>query len=73
MKDWCHLFYFVVSIGVATYSIIENVALVIETAERYFVYFIVPKLMFLAFYTFYSVIVRHLIGHFYSLRACYYS
>ena len=44
--------YFVVSIGVATYSIIVNVALVIKTSERYFVYFIAPKLMFLASYSF---------------------
>ena len=58
MKDWCHLFYFVVSVGVAlaTYSIIVNVALVIETAERYFIYFIAPKLMFLASYSCHFVV-----------------
>ena len=30
IKDWCYLFYFVMSIGIATYSIIMNVALVIK-------------------------------------------
>ena len=36
------------SIGIATGSIVVNVALVVETAKRYFVYFIAPKLVFLA-------------------------
>ena len=50
-----NLFYFTVSIGIATHSIIMDVALVIETAKRYFVYFISPKLMSLASYSFYFV------------------
>ena len=33
-----------------------DVALVIETAERYFVYFIAPKLMSLASYSFHFVV-----------------
>ena len=51
-----NLFYFVVSIGIATHSIIIDVALVIETAERYFVYFIATKLMSLASYSFHFVV-----------------
>ena len=51
-----NLFYFVVSICIATHSIIVNVTFVIETAERYFVYFIAPKLMSLASYGFYFVV-----------------
>ena len=44
------------SIGIATHSIIVNVAFVIETAERHFVYFIATKLMSLASYCFYFVV-----------------
>ena len=51
-----NLFYFVVSIGKATHSIIVNVAFVIETAERHFVYFIATKLMSLASYCFHFVV-----------------
>ena len=47
-----NLFYFVVSIDIATHSIIMDVALVIKTAELYFVYFIATKLMSLASYSF---------------------
>ena len=50
-----NLFYFVVSIGITTCSIVMDVALVIKTAERYFVYFIATKLMSLASYSFYFV------------------
>ena len=38
-----YLFYFVVSICITTYSIVMNVALIIEATERYFVYFITSK------------------------------
>ena len=38
--------------GIATHSIIMNVAFVIETAERHIVYFIATKLMSLASYCF---------------------
>ena len=51
-----HLFYFVVSIGIATHSIIMDVAFVIETAERHFVYFIATKMMSLASYCFHFVV-----------------
>ena len=54
-----NLFCFVVSIGIATHSIIMDVALVIKTAERHFVYFIATKLMSLASYSFHFVV--HLI------------
>ena len=54
-----NLFYFIVSIGIATHSIIMDVAFVIETAERHFVHFIAPKLMSLASYCFHFVM--HLI------------
>ena len=50
-----NLFYFIVSIGIATYSIIMDVAFVIETAERHFVYFIATKLLSLASYCFHFV------------------
>ena len=50
------LFYFVVSIGIATHSVIMNVAFVIKTAERHFVYFIATKLMSLASYCFHFVV-----------------
>ena len=50
-----NLFYFILSIGIATHSIIMDVAFVIETDERYFVYFIAPKLMSLASYCFHSM------------------
>ena len=46
-----NLFYFVVSIGITACFIIMDVALVIETAERYFVYFIATKLVSLASYS----------------------
>ena len=36
------------SIGVATYSIVVNVALIVEATEGYFVYFVASELMFLA-------------------------
>ena len=51
-----NLFYFVVSIGITACSIIMDIALVIETAERYFVYFISTKLVSLASYSFYFVV-----------------
>ena len=38
--------------GITVYSIIMDVTLVIETAERYFVYFVPNKLMSLASYSF---------------------
>ena len=44
------------SIGITTCSIIMDVVLVIETAERYFVYFVVTKLMSLASYSFHFVV-----------------
>ena len=47
-----NLFYFVVSVGITACSIIIDEALVIEAAERYFVYFIATKLMSLASYSF---------------------
>ena len=40
------------SIGITACSIIMDVALVIKTAERYFVYFVATKLMSLASYGF---------------------
>ena len=51
-----NLFYFVVSIGMTACSIIMDIALVIETAERYFVYFVATKLMSLASYSFHYVL-----------------
>ena len=48
--------YFVVSIGITACSIIMDVALVIETAERYFFYVIATKLMSLASYSFHFVV-----------------
>ena len=56
------------SIGITACSIIMDVALVIETAERYFVYVIATKLMSLASYSFYFVV--HL---FIILLECFYS
>ena len=47
-----NLFYFIVSIGITVCSIIMDVALVIKTAERHFVYFMATKLMSLASYSF---------------------
>ena len=47
---------FMVSIGITVCSIIMDVALVIETAERHFVYFIATKLMSLASYSFHFVV-----------------
>ena len=44
------------SIGITACSIIMDVALVIETAELYFVYFIATKLMSLASYSFHFVV-----------------
>ena len=51
-----NLFYFVVSIGITACSIIMDVALVIKTAERYFVYLVATKLMSLASYSFHFVV-----------------
>ena len=51
-----NLFYFVMSIGIATHSIIMDVVLVIETAERNFVYFVATKLMSLASHSFHFVV-----------------
>ena len=51
-----NLFYFVVSIGITACSIIMDVALVIKTAERHFVYFVATKLMFLASHCFNFVV-----------------
>ena len=55
------LFYFVVSIGIATHSIIMDVVLVIKTAEQYFVYFVATDLMPLASYSFHFVVHLFLI------------
>ena len=52
-------------IGITATTIIMNVALVIETAERYFVYFIAPKLMSLASYSFHFVV--HLLVIYYRV------
>ena len=51
-----NLFYFVVSICITASSIIMDVALVIKTAERYFVYFVATKMMSLASYSFHFVV-----------------
>ena len=66
-----NLFYFVVSIGITAYSIVMDIALVIKTAERYFVYFVATKLMSLASYSFHFVVdfFRYLLECFYSLHA----
>ena len=50
-----NLLYFVVPIGITACSIIMDAALVIKTAERYFVYFVATKLMSLASYSFHFV------------------
>ena len=42
--------------GITTCSIIMDIALVIKTAELYFVYFIATKLMSLASYSFNFVV-----------------
>ena len=55
-RKYCSLIYFVVSIGITTCSIIMDIALVIETAERYFVYFVATKLVSLASYCFHFVV-----------------
>ena len=44
------------SIRITACSIVMDVALVIKTAERYFVYFLATKLMSLASYSFYFVV-----------------
>ena len=44
------------SIGITACSIIMDVALAIEAAERYFVYFVDTKLMSLASYSFHFVV-----------------
>ena len=51
-----NLFYFAVSIGITACSIIMDVAFVIKTAERYFVYFAATKVMSLASYSFHFVV-----------------
>ena len=51
-----NLFYFVISIGITACSIIMDVALVIKTAERHFVYFVNTKLMSLTSYCFNFVV-----------------
>ena len=51
-----NLSYFVVPIGITACSIIMDVALVIKTAERYFVYFVATELMSLASYSFHFVV-----------------
>ena len=56
LKKYCSLIYFVVPIGITACSIIMDVALVIKTAERYFVYFVATKLMSLASYSFHFVV-----------------
>ena len=45
-----------VSIGITACSIIMDVALVIETAQRYFVYLVATKLMSSASYNFHFVV-----------------
>ena len=55
-KYWCLWLYFIVSIGITACSIIMDVALVIKTAERYFVYFIATRLMSVASYSFHFVV-----------------
>ena len=42
-------------IGVATGSIVVDVALIVETVERYFVYFVTSELMFLSSDSFHFV------------------
>ena len=49
------------STGITACSIIMDVALVIETAERYFVYFVATKLMSLASYSFHFVVLLFVI------------
>ena len=51
-----NLFYFVVSIGIGTCSIVMDVSFVIEAAERHLVYFIATELMSLASYCFHFVV-----------------
>ena len=51
-----NLFYFVVSIGIATCSIVMDVSFVIESAERHLIYFVATKLMSLASYCFHFVV-----------------
>ena len=53
------------SIGITAHSIIMDAVLVIETAERYFVYFVATKLMSLASYSFHFVV--HLFVIYYSV------
>ena len=50
-----NLFYFVVSKGIATCSIVMDVLFVIKAAERHLIYFIATKLMSLASYCFHFV------------------
>ena len=53
--DVIYLFYFIMPASVTCYSIIMDVALVMEATERHFVYFEASKLMFLASYSFHFV------------------
>ena len=52
-----NLFYFVMSIGIATCSIVVmDVSFVIEAAERHLIYFVATELMSLASYCFHFVV-----------------
>ena len=51
-----NLFYFEVSIGIATCSIVLDVSFVIEAAERHLIYFVATELMSLASYCFHFVV-----------------
>ena len=55
--DWCviYLFYFIMHVSVTCYSIIINVARVIEATETHFVYFVASKLMLMASCSFHFV------------------
>ena len=49
-------FYFVVSTGIATCSIVMDVLFVIEAAERHLIYLVATELMSLASYCFHFVV-----------------
>ena len=51
-----NLFYFVVSISIATCSIVMDVSFVIEAAERHLIYFVATELMSLASHCFHFVV-----------------
>ena len=51
-----NLFYFVVSIGIATCSIVMDVSFVIEAAERHLIYFVATEFMSLVSYCFHFLV-----------------